>query len=171
MFYRYDFDGKFTGKTTGQKNPKEGGFLQPANSTHIPIPNDYSINEWPIFNLETQIWELVESDYKKAMDSQNLEELIDGVHTYKLVESVVVEKSTAEFEAELLIFQEAEAVKEAETAANKYKKDRKAEYETRNLTFDRFVEMLIEDDTEGIAAFRSERLVVKDLIKKPIAWA
>ncbi|MCK5608297.1 hypothetical protein KAR91_40825 [Candidatus Pacearchaeota archaeon] len=49
---------------------------------------------------------------------------------------------------------------------NKYKGKRKAEYLKRGLTFDKFVEALIEDDMEVLTTFRNERQIVKKMYPK-----
>lgn len=48
-----------------------------------------------------------------------------------------------------------------------YKENRKADYDEQGLSFDSYVEMLIEDDTAGIAAFKSARNVIKGNNPKP----
>ena len=48
-----------------------------------------------------------------------------------------------------------------------YKDDRKADYEAQGLTFNSFVEMLIKDDTAGMAQYRSKRAAIKLNHKKP----
>ena len=59
------------------------------------------------------------------------------------------------------------AAKEALKNSVKYKADRRADYEAQGLTFDSFVEMLIEDDVAGIADYRSKRAAIKVKHKKP----
>lgn len=45
---------------------------------------------------------------------------------------------------------------------------RKCEYAKQGLSFDSFVEMLIEDDTVGLAQFRSKRDLIKADHPKPL---
>ena len=49
----------------------------------------------------------------------------------------------------------------------KYKEDRRKEYEKRGLSFDKYVEMIIEEDNQGMADFKAEREIVKQLFPKP----
>jgi len=56
---------------------------------------------------------------------------------------------------------------QAEESAAEYKKLRKKDYEAAGLHFDKFVEMLIEDDVQGIAEYRSSRAAIKLKYPKP----
>jgi hypothetical protein len=75
--YIYNKEGKFTGSCVAPVNPRNlSKFLMPVDSTDIQPPKDHSINEWPMFNEDTQTWSLVESDYKIQKDIED-QELID----------------------------------------------------------------------------------------------
>lgn len=77
IVYVYNEEKKFTGSTIAFSNPRKlGAFLIPADSTNIEPPTDHSINEWPMFNVETETWSLVESDYKINKDKED-QELVD----------------------------------------------------------------------------------------------
>ncbi len=49
-----------------------------------------------------------------------------------------------------------------------YRALRRKEFEKRDLTFEKWAELEIDNDENGKAAFRSERQVVKDLYPKPL---
>ena len=51
-------------------------------------------------------------------------------------------------------------------AAIAYKEKRKEEYLKRGLTFDKFVEAIIEDDNQAMADFRQQRQQVKQMFPK-----
>lgn len=53
-----------------------------------------------------------------------------------------------------------------EIEKNKYKEERREKYQEQGLFFDKFVEMLIENDTAGIEDFRAKRSVIKLEIPK-----
>lgn len=49
----------------------------------------------------------------------------------------------------------------------KYKKSRKSKYDEQGLSFDKWIELEIEQDEEGKAAFRAARNIIKQDIPKP----
>lgn len=103
MFYIYDEQNKqFNGMTQGQKNPKNVGFLQPANSTLLAPPTEFSINEVPTYNLESGAWELGVSQYKKDLNEALLsEENEHGFKIYELVNEEVVARDAVILQAEI----------------------------------------------------------------------
>ena len=56
---------------------------------------------------------------------------------------------------------------EEEKTASQYKSDRALEYNKQGLSFDSFVEMLIEGDTAGMNTFKQKRDAIKANHPKP----
>lgn len=69
-------------------------------------------------------------------------------------------------EGDLILIED--PVKMQDRADTKYQRDRKSEYESQGLTFDSFVEMLIENDAAGMAAYRNQREAIKLQYPKPV---
>lgn len=59
-------------------------------------------------------------------------------------------------------------VKVQEEIDTQYQRDRRNEYELHGLTFDSFIEMLIENDAAAMAAYRNKRDAIKVTFPKPI---
>lgn len=117
-FYAYNERGIFTAVVAGQKNPKkQNEFLQPANTTTIAPPEEYSINEVPSFDEDLGQWVLIKSDYKINLDAAKLEEVNEyGVLINEEVNGEVVARPQAEVDAEnaeVIAAREAEALIEA----------------------------------------------------------
>jgi len=95
MYYIYDEQTKqFNGMTQGQKNPKREGFLQPANSTSVAPPAEFSVNEVPVYNIISGAWELKVSQYKKDLDKALINEVNGyGVKLNEEVDGAVVPKA------------------------------------------------------------------------------
>ena len=68
------------------------------------------------------------------------------------------EPTQEEIDAEILLI-------ESEFVASEYQRKRKSDYDKEGLSFDKFVELLIEDDTQGLKDFRDARNLVK--VKHP----
>jgi hypothetical protein len=103
MFYIYDEDTKeFLGTTQGQKNPRNKiDFLQPAHTTTLAPPTEYSVNEVPVFSLNLGVWKLTTSQYKLDLDTSTLKETNGyGVLLNEGELGAVVPRSTEEIDAE-----------------------------------------------------------------------
>lgn len=83
--YGYNSQGYFTGVIPMQRNPfKAGEFLLPAMATLVEPPTGYTEDQQPKFNLDTEQWELVESQYKKALDAEKMQLTNEyGVNLYE----------------------------------------------------------------------------------------
>jgi len=67
---------------------------------------------------------------------------------------------------EVILDQSKVEAKAAKTLAKKYRKDRKAEYEKQGLNKNKYLEMLIENDTAGMAEYKAKRDAIKLLFPK-----
>lgn len=69
----------------------------------------------------------------------------------------------------ILLMLEAENIRyQAEFAATEYKEKRRQEYNLNGLSFDKYIEMIIENDVAGMDAFRAARNVIKAKYPKPV---
>ena len=74
------------------------------------------------------------------------------------------EEEAMQFMSEL---ETSDKIFEDEITANEYKLKRKKEYDRTGLSFNSYIEMIIENDNSGMAHFRNERQKIKDKYPKP----
>ena len=87
IVYFYDNEGYFSGKRLAQKHPFKNEYLLPLNSTMLAPPQDYSINEEPVFNGNS--WDLTTSRAKLAEENElttQEDALLEKVNSYGVKE-------------------------------------------------------------------------------------
>jgi len=79
IVYSYDEFLLYTGASVAPVNPKRPTeSLVPAYSTEVEIPTGYTIDEWPLYDLDLKTWSLVPSPYKQAQDADLAEQVLDA---------------------------------------------------------------------------------------------
>jgi len=86
------------------------------------------------------------------------------IYTDLDVDTVKIEGGIAVIDDNLKATKDAQ---EAEKIALNYQTERKAAYTNAGLTFEKFQEMVIEDDIQGIADYRAARDAIKAKYPKP----
>lgn len=106
--------------------------------------------------------------------SKKLRGFSNYLHHYGNEQGLIIIFSDNSNEAEVDAFlnEISDEVLEAEFAKDQeeenFKVKRREAYNSSGLLMDRFVEMLIEDDQDGIQKFREDRMAIKQRIPKPV---
>lgn len=107
----------------------------------------------------TAIEDLRAAFYSIHTDKPNMDAWLESV--IDSGDDVLIEKEISDIEKSWNLIS-------SEKSKNKYKEDRLLEYNKRGLTFDRFIEAMIENDNQAMAKFRQEREQVKQMYPKGV---